>query len=113
MRKQWHDILIQTGVAQCKRKMKTSVPAYCCLMIGYQYFGGTFFKRTKYLPKASSTFAKCMGSKNPCIAETRKSYSKDDEQFSASLCNDLFRLTFKQIAMLVYPEQYNKVEFNI
>lgn len=105
-RKKWHDALITCPHEQGTGKMISGnqhKKAYCCLMVGHETFGGTDDQRGSLYPHCTSPFTKAMkGGDNPYIA------LKDGDSVSASQANDLYELSFAQIAQLVYPEKYTK-----
>jgi len=93
-RKIWADALKKTKRGQAEGAM-VSNGKYCCLMVGHGAFKGTRKQRDEIYPDEDSPFGKIFGT-NPNIGII------DGDVIPASILNDEHRLTFKQIAQLIY-----------
>lgn len=106
-RKKWHDALVHCTHRQATGKMisgNQNGKAYCCLMVGHEAFGGTDAQRGAEYPNSDSPFTLAMANNdNPYIA-----IHKIKGSVSASQANDALKLSFAQIAQLVYPEKYQR-----
>lgn len=103
-RKLWHDALVSGEYKQCKRRMKIQKffsTKYCALGVGddiYNAGSDKFFRKISIIPPEQLDYIDT----NPFTA-----YNTITEcRVSTVALNDDYNLTFKEIARLVYPEQY-------
>ena len=124
-RKKWHDALLSTDKRQAHGRMRYANQHgefYCCLMVAHVAFGGGLADHGGRIPGPVSPFTKILKGRacwtpsvgNPEIAASIREGFPVGTQ-SASECNDVHKLTFEQIAKLVYPNPklYGRVKIPV
>lgn len=100
----------KAGVGQANSKMiygNQNGTYKCCLMVLLDQLG-TPNERNTTLPNVDSKMSEIFGDRDPYIIRlSQKSNDRKGEEVHSSTANDALRLTFPQIASLIYPDERN------